>query len=512
MGENRLAENNTHFIKQIEFAGTIGGAFVHNSSMVRALILTMAPLVAVQAADWPYRRLFLDGLVIERQSGLDRVFHACEKYPGNPVLVADTPWESGGSGPYLYGTVSREGNRVRMWYHFLGPGYSNAYAESEDGIHWTKPNLGIIDFNGSKANNMFLTVTQDPNENPPEKKRGQCHNPSVLPGPGGGDRKYALFCFGADYDKVRAAFSPDALHWKFVPETAKTGLFESSDVVNFFFDPYKKRYVSTWKGTTRRGRSVGVATSDDALHWEKPASVPIFAADDLDAPETQIYGMPVFPYEGMYIGMPWIYHARVHYPPEMLMTRAEAEARSTCQVDTQLAWSWDLTNWTRPPERAPFIARGAKGTYDSEMVFTAQAPIVMGDKLYFYYGGFDTPHNARKLHGAVGVAMLRLDGFCSMRAGPQAGWLITRRENMAEPRLTINAVTCGDGLIRAEILDDGDNVIPGFSAAECEPFRGDSVRHVLKWQTARFPTDQRDSVKKIRFQLVNAELYSYLPR
>ncbi|MFB3827212.1 MAG: hypothetical protein ACE15B_10605 [Bryobacteraceae bacterium] len=480
--------------------------------MVRAVVLAVAPLAALQAADWPYRRLFLDGLVIERQAGLERVFHSCEKHPANPVLVADTPWETPGSGPYLYGTVMREGGKLRMWYHFLAPGYANAYAESVDGIRWTKPSLGIIGFRGSKANNMFVTVTQDPDEKPPRKERGQCHNPSVLPGPGGEDRKYVLFCYGADYDRVRAAFSADGLRWTFVPETAKQGLFESSDVVNFFYDPYQHRYVSTWKGSTRRGRSVGVATSEDALHWEKPASVPIFAADDLDPPDTQIYGMPVFPYEGMYIGVPWIYHARVHYPGEMLMTRAEAEARSSCLVDTQLAWSWDLVNWTRPPERAPFIARGAKGQWDSDMIYTAQAPVLMGDKLYFYYGGFDTPHNARKFHAAIGVATLRLDGFCSMRAGRERGWLVTRRENMTEPRLTINAVTRGAGALRAEILDDDGKVIPGFSAAECEPFRGDSVRHALKWKAAEFPADRREAVKKIRFEMVEADLYSYAPR
>ena len=47
-----------------------------------------------------------------------------------------------------------------------------AYAESDDGIHWTKPKLGIIEFNGSSENNLVwdgpaenLAVFRDDNPN-----------------------------------------------------------------------------------------------------------------------------------------------------------------------------------------------------------------------------------------------------------------------------------------------------------------------------------------------------------
>ena len=67
----------------------------------------------------PWRRLFLDAAVVERQAGLERVFHALEKHPASPVIRADRPWEMGTSfgGPYLYGTVFWDEGRLRMWYH-----------------------------------------------------------------------------------------------------------------------------------------------------------------------------------------------------------------------------------------------------------------------------------------------------------------------------------------------------------------------------------------------------------
>ena len=67
-------------------------------------------------AQGPWRRLFLDAMVVEKQQGLSRLFHAAEKYPGNPVLRKDKPWEGTGTpgGPYLYGTVMWDEGKLRM--------------------------------------------------------------------------------------------------------------------------------------------------------------------------------------------------------------------------------------------------------------------------------------------------------------------------------------------------------------------------------------------------------------
>ena len=100
----------------------------------------------------PWRRLFLDATVVEEQQGVQRVFHAVEKHPASPVLVKDKAWE--GAGPYIYGTVMWDGGRLRLWYQHQNPeGTWNSYAESRDGIAWTKPALGLIDYEGSRENN-----------------------------------------------------------------------------------------------------------------------------------------------------------------------------------------------------------------------------------------------------------------------------------------------------------------------------------------------------------------------
>lgn len=74
-------------------------------------------------------------------------------------LIADKPWESwqiGGMSSFLH-----ENGKFRLWYgvsHGIrnGEEYAVAYAESDDGIHWTKPNLGLVEYAGSKQNNLVV--------------------------------------------------------------------------------------------------------------------------------------------------------------------------------------------------------------------------------------------------------------------------------------------------------------------------------------------------------------------
>lgn len=467
----------------------------------------------------PWRRLFLDATVVEEQQGVQRVFHAVEKHPASPVLVKDKVWE--GTGPYLYGTVMRDSGKLRMWYHHAtnpgrGSNMWNSYAESDDGIVWTKPALGLNDYDGSKLNNLFVTrdwnaKTRHPNVN------GACHNPSVIFQPWHPDpqKRYALYGFSYDLYVPRVAFSPDGLRWTYAPLVDGKGLFASGDVVNFFHDPYRWRYVATWKTATSRGRAVGVATSPDGLAWTKPVEGAVMFADDLDSDATQVYGMPVFPYQGYYLGLPWIYHARWPKKDGRAADKdlAAAEKTSPCTMDVQFAWSRDLLHWNRPPARTSFIPLGRKGEFDASMTYSARAPVVVSDKLHFYYGGFTQPHNSpvARNQAAIGLGVLRLDGFCSMQAGKEEGSLVTRNEDGLEvPVVTINARTREGGQIVTEVVDATGKPLDGFSRKECVPFHGDDVRHILRWRTGEFTPQQQAVEKRLRFFLKDANLYSYL--
>lgn len=121
-------------------------------------------------------------------------------------------------------------------------------------------------------------------------------------------------------------------------------------------------------------------------------------------------------------------------------------------------------------------------------------------------------HDEKRVQASIGLATLRLDGFCSMSTHDSTeGWLITRREPFRKPFVTINARTKLGGSISAEILDRKNRVVAGFSRDQCVAFQGDSVRHRLQWKTSSFPASATKSDYKIRFWLKDAELFSYLP-
>lgn len=479
-------------------------------------LLVLATAASAQTVDplagaAPYRRLFLDAMVVEESAGLSRIFHAAEKHKGNPIIVKEYPWE--GWGPYVYGTVLWDGGKLRMWYSGIGGGSADvSYAESTDGIHWTKPDLGIIEYEGSNKNNVV-----GPN--------GVCHIPSVIkvPNPSSPDKQWAMYGFGYSRGlpdsrrgegKPAVAYSPDGLHWDWNRKPEQMGLYSSWDVTNTFYDPYTSQYTATYKTMNRRHRAVGVAVSEDGLKWSKPVEGAVFGADDLDPDASQVYGMPVFPYQGIYIGLPWIYHARYikygkYSNPDVMYEAQEGSERT---VDVQFAWSHNMLSWTRTPDRKPFIALGPDGAWDSKMVYTARAPVAVGDKLYFYYAGYDTIHDDDKnAKGAIGLATLRLDGFCSMHADKTEGWLISRREVFNTPAVTINAKCAPGGYVTAELVDRHNKIIPGFSREDCIAFRGDSVRYELTWKAKEFPKKLMDKDKKIRFYVRDADLYSYVP-
>ncbi|MBM4076359.1 MAG: hypothetical protein FJ267_12055, partial [Planctomycetes bacterium] len=111
--------------------------------------------------------LFVDDFEIEKSENVKRVVNRLKKHP-TPVLVADQPWE--GDRAQAWGSVIVEPDGLlRMWYFAMNTerradeldrgGY--AYAESRDGFHWSKPNLGVVEFRGSKANNLFYTCAPD---------------------------------------------------------------------------------------------------------------------------------------------------------------------------------------------------------------------------------------------------------------------------------------------------------------------------------------------------------------
>ena len=144
------------------------------------------------------RQLFIDDHIVESTEGVARRLHQPAKYAGNPVLTPIHPWEGRVT---LYGTVMRDprDGTFRMWYqgyggmgvpaldfdqtssHWTGFDprnllYTIGYATSADGVFWERPNLGLVEYDGSRVNNLVLldaayaNVIEDAREEDPERR------------------------------------------------------------------------------------------------------------------------------------------------------------------------------------------------------------------------------------------------------------------------------------------------------------------------------------------------------
>jgi hypothetical protein len=437
--------------------------------------------------------LFLDDAMVDRTWGMTRVLQQVRKYPGNPIMRPETPAE--GWSINLYGTVLRDDDGTfRMWYQGYGSGgYHALYATSRDGVHWERPILGLVEHEGSRDNNLISTdmalvnVMLDPRDPDPARRYKSLYFARL------GLKPAARVC---------VAFSPDGLAW--TPYAGNPVLEGTSDTHTLLgwddaagcYAAYTRPGIRSIEG---RIRVIGRSTSADFIHWNEPEIV--LAPDGGDPPALEFYGMPVFRHEGLYIGLPWAYHAYEEEEP----VRMEAE------VDAQLAVSRDGVRWERVGDRRPFIPRGGPGTFDARGIYTALAPVRVGDELWFYYGGAATYHNdgSRRASYSLGLAKIGLNRFVSLESSrDQEGWVLTKPFTCDGTRLTVNADAAG-GHVAVAVLDEEGRQIPSYHRIDSVLIDGDGVAQPVSWRERQTLAALVGERIRLKFYVRDAKLFAY---
>jgi hypothetical protein len=462
------------------------------------------------------RQLFLDDALIERAEGLKRVLHQPVKFPGNPIIGNDRPWQTYRAqiyGTALYDPASR---RFKLWYlagarlpseepvridgRLRCPNFQSVgYATSADGFHFELPHLGLVEFNGSTANNLCrigrecvegIAVLHQPDE-PEPGRRYQClywehsvpyRDEPVVPVNG-----------------ICVSVSGDGVTWTDAAPNPVMAL-GSDTGQQLVWDAHRQRYVAYGRFGAKgsRGRCVTRSESPDLVQWSAPRVV--FEADDADGAGTQIYGMGVTLYEGIYLGLPWIFREG-----------------SAWNIDVQLASSRDGIHWQRVAGRETFLPNGPEGSWEAGIIFTATRPVLVEDTLYFYYSACRHNHDYRlpeeqrtadwwsSIKTSIGVATLRRDGFVSLDAGDEPGHILTRPLLLPEAEMHLNVDARG-GEVRVALLDEAGRPLPGF--ARSAPIAGDCLNTLVRWPAA----DERGLIGRpvrVRIDARNACLYSY---
>ena len=239
------------------------------------------------------REMFVDDQLISTISNLEFRMHS--PVARETVMCYDQPWEGSGSD---FQTVFKDGDIFRMYYmaaqltyaggtKFGGHPVYACYAESKDGIHWVKPNLGLFEFQGSKENNIVWAAPELDNFTPfldsnPACKPGERYK-AVSPGKGG------LFAFK----------SSDGLHWSRLSDQPilTKGQFDTQN--NAFWDPVRNHYwcyirdfhekqMKTTTDLETGVRDIRVSTSTDFVNWTESQMIRLTNSPDIPLYTNQV--------------------------------------------------------------------------------------------------------------------------------------------------------------------------------------------------------------------------------
>ena len=474
--------------------------------------------------------LFVDDFLIDHLSGKAelRLHHPT---PQKIVMVYDASWEGTGSG---YRSIFKDGNIYRMYYKAWQIFSTKkrkkhplfcCYAESDDGIHWRKPNLGLYEFRGSKANNIVMISGKvgNVNINAGHPAVFKDENPNASP-----EARYkAFFRAGTTNGPGLLPFkSPDGIHWTPMCDTMviTDGAFDSQNLA--FWDSLHGEYRAYWRyfrrqtrgGRTLEIRAIRTATSKDFLHWTNQADLRY-----VDSPAEQLYTNQIKPYyraPHLLIGFPTRYIDRGWSPsmralPEL--KEREWRAKENTRYGTALTEALIMISrdgvWFKRWEEAflrPGIERPGTWNYGQQyiawqMVETQSALKGAPNELSLYAteSYWTDPGSALRRYS------LRMDGFVSVNAPMSGGELLTRTVTFSGNNLFLNYSTSAAGDIRVEIQDAAGRPLPGYSLADCAPIFGDTIERPVIWKNGGDLSSFQGEPIRLRFILRDADLYSF---
>ena len=456
------------------------------------------------------RQLLVDDFLVESTT-LVRTFHQPKYHPQSPVVRPDQPWEQGKK--HHSAMVYSDGvwfdpayQLFKMWYLAVNK-FSTCLATSRDGIHWKKPALDVVEgtnivYQGSRdASTVWLDLyTTDPKS---RFKMFRAH----------WNRPY----------KIATHISPDGIHWS--EPICESG--PSWDRTSVFYNPFRQAWVYSIRGHDKTHEEVfrlrcyhEGATVEEAAQWQMSSDdiatgrgtvgEPVLwvGADHLDPKNPdprfekippQLYNLDVTPYENLLVGLFTIWQG----PDNETCSELGIHKRNEVLV----GFSRDGFHWDRP-SRHRFLPAGEKGTdWNGGNVQSAGGGfLVVDDQLYFYCSGRSMRDGVTV--NSTGLATLRRDGFASLDAQEKPGELTTRPVLFQGKHLFVN-VNPAEGELRAELIDQDGNAIPGFGISECLPLRKDSTCIEVRWRDQKNLASLADQPVRIRFSLTEGSLFAF---
>ena len=447
------------------------------------------------------RQLFVDELLVDKTDGVDRILHHPVRQ--NVAIAPENAWETRALG--CAGFAYDQGV-FKCWYrcdedpneaHKSGGGRWTAYAESEDGVHWTKPKLGIFEHNGSKDNNLIwqgpganFAPFRDPNPDVPDDERYK-----------GVVRKRDLF----------ALASPDGIHWRLLQEEPilTEGPYDSPNVS--FWDHLRGEYVTYVRGIVgsgtplKRERDISIwkegvrwirrSTSKDFRTWTDPESIDIG-----ETPTMDYYSNACIIYDrapGVYLMFPSRFNV-VRIPQSdgefepgindiVFMSSRDGFHFDHSFREGFIRPGLDINNWHN---RGVYVEHGILHTAPGEMSI---------------YG----MENSKVPTQRIRRYTLRTDGFVSMRAGYSGGEFTTSPFTFSGSSLEMNYSTSAVGTVKVEIQDAQGRPQPGFTLDDCPEMFADEIDGPVTWNGGGDVGRLAGQPVRLRLWLNDADIYAF---
>lgn len=479
------------------------------------------------------------------------------------LIEADRPWE-GSNALHLCQILPADG-MYRMYYR--GGGFF-MLAESKDGLEWTKPELGLVDFQGSTRNNIIDAkleyIFEDPSAPSEERWKGLgmsggFYEPerdaegNWVPA-GSGSRKAAELMgdttavssedilelqespdvretYRGDWAQLkgflRGSVSPDGLHWTMLEDPLLAEWVDGDNLARY--DEQRGKYVGHFRFHVAGRRCAGRSVSDDFRTFS-PETVAL-RADAMDAPDVSLYNYCWTRYPGrddldlMFVS---IFH------------------QGTGLIDVQLALSHDGLYWDRLDRKTTIIPCGPEGSLDGGSIYAVPDLLALPDgrwalaysgKTRAHIGGYDT---SAPFTGILRYAMWERDRLAGIRAREHGSFTLrqdldrapencpdaiaspphNRFPPVADPneaprQLKLNYRTEPGGWIRTELIPViGPMTYPqiqpieGYSFDDCELLEGDEFDKVVTWRGQANIAGLSDTLA-VRIRMFRATLFAF---
>lgn len=448
------------------------------------------------------REIFVDQYLVGKADGVR--LELKDPVDEGEVFAFDKPWEGAFSG---YGTLLQDQGLLRMYYRGLPDAGRDGsslevtcYAESKDGVHWSKPNLNLFPLPGHPVNNIILTGEAPASHN---------FCPFIDTNPNADPRQRYKALAGISSSGLLAFVSEDGIHWTKLmdaPVFKPEGWVLDSQNVPFWSETESK-YVLYYRSSVNGVRAIARATSKNFTHWETEGQM-IYSDTESSQPSHHLYTNQTQPY----FRAPQIYLATAarFFPGRKVLTDEQAADIKVHPKyfndtsDSVLMSSRGGLDYNRTFMSAlirPGI--GAKN-WVSRSNYPVLGLAQTGDALMSLYVNQDYGQPSAHVHRYT----FRLDGLSCLSAGYKEGEWISRPLQWSGDRLFFNFSTSAAGYIKVELLHADGVPITGYTLQDGAELIGNEIDRAYRWNSGEAIRLDRSHPIRLRVRMKDSELYA----